>query len=145
MKLKREKDKRKQKAVRKPAKRKTTKVRSGGMKRKNKSKLSTIILAAEKKMKNGVSASTTIAFALLSARAAVKKAGGKSSIIIHRMIPTPSKVGRYLPFFIPLFSGLSAVGALTGGVAGVVKAINDLKVSKKSVIKTLIILQQIDR
>ena len=122
---------RKQKAVRKSVKRKTTKVRGGGMKRKNRSKLSTIISAAEKKMKNGVSASTAIASALQSARAAVKKAGGKSNIIIPRIIPIPSKVGGYLPFLIPLFSGLSAVGALVGGAAGVVKAINDLKASKR--------------
>ena len=47
------------------------------------------------------------------------------------MIPTPSKVGEYLPLLIPLFSGLSAVGALADGAAGIVKAINDLKASER--------------
>ena len=62
---------------------------------------------------------------------AVKKAGGRSKIIIPRMILIPSKVGGFLPFLIPSFSGLGAVEALIVRVAGVVKAINDLKVGKR--------------
>ena len=85
----------------------------------------------QRKIENGVSASTAIAFVLQSARVAVKKADGKSNIIIPRMIPIPSKFGGYLPFLIPLFFCLSDVRALKEGAAGVVKAINDLKDSKR--------------
>ena len=46
-----------------------------------------------------------------------------------RLIPIP-KTGGILPL-IPLFAGLSAIGALGGGAAGVVKAINDAKLGDK--------------
>ena len=89
---------RKQKTMCKPAKRKTSKVRGDGMKRKNRGKLSTIISAADH-----------ILFTECSC--GCKKAGGRSKIIIPRMILIPSKVGGFLPFLIPLFSGLGAVEA----------------------------------
>lgn len=48
------------------------------------------------------------------ARRLVKKAGGRKKIRVPRMIPLP-KTGGFLPFLLPLFAGLSAVGALGGG------------------------------
>ncbi len=35
--------------------------------------------------------------------------------------------GRFLPFLIPLFAGLSAAGALTGGISAAVKTANERK------------------
>lgn len=48
------------------------------------------------------------------ARRLVKKAGGRRKIRVPRMIPLP-KTGGFLPFLLPLFAGLSAVGGLAGG------------------------------
>lgn len=45
-----------------------------------------------------------------------------------RVIPVP-KTGGFLPL-IPLFAGLSALGALTGGAAGVAKTVLDAKAAK---------------
>lgn len=47
----------------------------------------------------------------------------KKTITTPRVIPVP-KVGGVLPFLIPLFAGLSAIGALSGGAAGIAKAVN---------------------
>jgi hypothetical protein len=65
--------------------------------------------------------------ALKAARMSVKQAGGKRKIKIPRVIPLP-KVGGIIPL-IPLFAGLSALGTLTGGAAGVAKAVNDAKIA----------------
>lgn len=46
-----------------------------------------------------------------------------------RVIPIP-KTGGFLPL-IPLFAGLSALGALGGGAAGIAKAVNDAKAAKQ--------------
>lgn len=43
-----------------------------------------------------------------------------------RVIPIP-KTGGVLPFLVPLFAGLSALGALSGGAAAISKAVNDAK------------------
>lgn len=64
-------------------------------------------------------------FALQAARRYVKKSGGKRNIRIPRIIPIP-KVGGILPL-IPIFAGLSALGSLAGGAAGVYKTISDVK------------------
>ncbi len=37
----------------------------------------------------------------------------------------------FLPYLVPIFAGLSATGAIAGGAAGVVKAINDSKASRE--------------
>lgn len=50
-------------------------------------------------------------------------------IKLPRVIPVP-KTGGFLPL-IPIFAGLSAAGSLAGGAAGITKAINDYKSSKK--------------
>ena len=66
---------------------------------------------------------------LKSARLAVKKFGGKRKIKIPRVIRVP-KSGGFIPL-IPLFAGLSALGALSGGAAGIAKAVNDAKSAQK--------------
>lgn len=90
----------------------------------------------EKKKKNrvgkGLEARKTIKkTSLIQIITAVKKAGGKRQIQMPRILPIPSSsigaVGRALPFLIPLFAGSSATGALAGGAALVVKAVNSGK------------------
>lgn len=66
--------------------------------------------------------------ALKCAIKTVKK--NKGNIKTPRIIPVP-KVGNAVPFLVPLFAGLSALGALTGGAAGVIKAVNDVDNAKK--------------
>lgn len=67
---------------------------------------------------------------LLAARKSVKLSGGKKKIKIPRIIAIP-KVGGLLPL-IPIFAGLSALGSLAGGAAGIVKTINAIKNSKRN-------------
>ena len=85
-----------------------------GVKRKQSTRLSKIIKAASKSMVKSNSARKAILSALKGARSAVKKTGGKHKIIIPRVLPVPSKVGGFLPFLVPIFAGLSAVGAVAG-------------------------------
>lgn len=61
--------------------------------------------------------------------AAKKLVSNKSKVRIPRVIPIP-KTGGVLPL-IPIFAGLSALGALAGGAAGIAKTVNDYKSSKK--------------
>lgn len=49
---------------------------------------------------------------------------------LPRVIPLP-KSGGFLPL-IPIFAGLSALGAIAGGAAGIAKTVNDYKASEKS-------------
>lgn len=65
-----------------------------------------------------------INIALKAARTLNRKRS-KQSIKIPRVIPVP-KTGGILPL-IPIFAGLSAIGALSGGAAGITKAVNDAK------------------
>lgn len=69
------------------------------------------------------------------ALAAVKKVIKTKKIKTPRVIPVP-KVGGVLPFLIPLFAGLSAIGALTGGAAGVAKAVITANDAKKQLAET---------
>lgn len=69
-----------------------------------------------------------IKIALSAAKNVVK--GKRKSISTPRVIPIP-KVGGVLPFLIPLFAGLSAVGALSGGAASIAKAVNSASNAKK--------------
>lgn len=64
-----------------------------------------------------------------AARRIVDKNKGKK-VKIPRVIQIP-KSGGVLPFLVPLFAGLSALGSLAGGTAGIVKAVNDAKDAKK--------------
>lgn len=66
---------------------------------------------------------------LKAARKAVKKAGGRKRIKIPRMIPLP-KIGGFLPL-LPILAGLSAMGSLAGGAAGVVRAVNKSKEAQR--------------
>lgn len=54
----------------------------------------------------------------------------KKGICLPRDIPLP-KTGGILPL-IPIFAGLSALGALAGGAAGITKAVNDHKSAKQN-------------
>lgn len=53
----------------------------------------------------------------------------KQKVKTPRVIPVP-KTGGILPL-IPIFAGLSALGALSGGAAGIAKAVNDAKAAKQ--------------
>lgn len=80
-----------------------------------------------RKRKKSVCLEKTIKTAISTAKKTVDK---KKNIKIPRVIPVP-KVGGAVPFLIPLFAGLSALGALTGGATGVAKAVNDISIAKK--------------
>lgn len=73
--------------------------------------------------------------ALLAARAAVKNVGGRRNVRRPRIIPLP-KSGGFLPFLIPLFAGLSALGGLAGGAAGIAQAVNKAKSAQKELDET---------
>lgn len=63
--------------------------------------------------------------ALHAAKKSLKTVGGKQKIRTPRIIPIP-KVGGILPL-LPIFAGLSALGTLAGGAAGVAKVIHDVR------------------
>nr|ACE75267.1 hypothetical protein GFP_L5_0150 [Glyptapanteles flavicoxis] len=118
---------------RKTAKRKTVK-RKTAKRKTTKSKivkkdvaLRQIVDEAKKSMKPG---GDPVKTALEGARNAVKKSGGRKNIRLPRILLVPLKIGGVLPFLIPLFAGLSAVGALSGGAAGIAKAVNDASAAK---------------
>lgn len=97
----------------------------------------TVLGAAKKSMnkrtKNG---RTAIKTALLGARKVVKRRGGKSKFQIPRILALPKKIGGALPL-IPIFAGLSALGALSSGVSGIAKAINESKTAKNQLDEAL--------
>ena len=100
-------------------------------KRRNQVSLKKIIKAGAFESTLNNCAQTVIQSALKKARTAVKEAGGKKNIKIPRILPVPVKIGGVLSFLISLFAGLSATGALAGGAAGIVKAVNDAKAAKR--------------
>ncbi|KAJ8912769.1 hypothetical protein NQ315_016727 [Exocentrus adspersus] len=115
-------------------------VRTGkGMRRmngKNRSGVKTPSLKRNKKIAFGSGISEiarsphkAAEIALLAARKSLKDAGGKRKIRMPRVIPIP-KVGGILPL-LPIFAGLSALGTVAGGVAGVSKAVNDARVARE--------------
>lgn len=65
--------------------------------------------------------------------AAKKLIKSKSRVGLPRIIPLP-KTGGILPL-IPIFAGLSALGALAGGAAGITKAVNDHKTATKNLVE----------
>ena len=93
--------------------------------------LASIISQLRKQLKHegrgggDVSKKKNISKLLKAARVTVKRIGGRRKFKIPRVIPLP-KVGGILPL-IPIFAGLSALGALSGGAAGIAKAVNDAK------------------
>lgn len=102
-----------------------------GMKKPRKISLRSVIGAAKKSMTPHGDSRKVIKSALKGAHDAVKKAGGKSKVLWPRILPVPKKIGGFLPFLIPIFAGLSATGALAGGVAGIAKAVNDASEAKR--------------
>jgi hypothetical protein len=60
----------------------------------------------------------------------IVSAHNTSKLRVPRLIPIP-KSGGFLPL-IPIFAGLSALGSLAGGAAGIAKAVNDYKTAKKN-------------
>ena len=102
-----------------------------GMGLKNKVALKKIIKVATSKNNKNKLAKDVIQTALQKARKYIKNIGGKSKVILPRILPVSSKVGGFLPFLVPLFAGLSATGALAGGAAGVAKAVNAYKSAQK--------------
>lgn len=59
----------------------------------------------------------------------------KTIIKTPRVIPVP-KIGGVIPFLIPLFAGLSAIGALSGGAAGIARAVKEANAAKKHLSET---------
>ena len=88
-----------------------------------------VMNAVEKSMKFNKNAQYPIKSALKGARGIVQSAGRK--ITIPRIISVPAWQGGALLFLIPLFAGLSATGALAGGAANIIKAVNLAKAAKK--------------
>ena len=86
-----------------------------------------IVNAAKKAVRRSSDAKVAINSALRGAQKAVKSVGEVKNL---RVSPIPSKVGGSLPL-IPIFAGLSALGGLTGGAAGVAKAVNDVSAAKR--------------
>ena len=80
-----------------------------------------------KKKKYGRIAIKTV---LVGARKVVKKQGGKHKFQIPRILALPKTIGGGALSLIPIFAGLSALGALTSGVSGVAKAINEAKTAE---------------
>lgn len=79
-----------------------------------------------KKHKN-LDINDAVKIALIAAKRVVS--GKKSQIIKPRIIPVP-KTGGVIPL-LPIFAGLSALGALSGGTASVIKAIKDTKLAQE--------------
>lgn len=74
-----------------------------------------------------------IKVALKAARQVVK--GKRKRKMPSRIIPIP-KTGGVLPFLVPLFAGLSAVGSLAGGAAGIAKAVNAAAQARKELVES---------
>lgn len=86
------------------------------------------IIGNNLKRKKPFNIENAIKIALSSAKKTVRK--NSNNIKTPRVISVP-KLGGVLPFLVPLFAGLSALGALTGGAAGVAKAVNNISIAKK--------------
>ena len=98
---------------------------------KAKMKLGMGIRKSEKKRKAAKKKKKVSLRHIVGAVKAVNNASGRNRVRSQRILPVPSEIGGILPFLIPLFAGLSATGTLAGGVAGIVKAVNDAKSAKR--------------
>lgn len=99
-------------------------------KRKNLLSFKKVVDAAKRSMKKkSKKGRVVIKSALAGARRVIKKRGGKSKFKIPKILSIPKAIGGALPL-IPIFAGLSALGALTNGVTGITKAINEAKSAK---------------
>ena len=70
----------------------------------------------------GMGTSAAALAALKVARNLVRK----KKVRVPRVIPIPKKTGGLLPL-LPLFAGLSAIGTLAGGAAGIAKTVTDAR------------------
>lgn len=97
------------------------------------STLSSAVLNAKNALKLTKSANIkdAIKVALKAAAKGIIKSRNKHIITKPRIIPVP-KTGGVLPFLIPIFAGLSAVGALSGGVAGIARAVSKASEAAKA-------------
>jgi len=77
-------------------------------------------------LKNSVGSASKMA--LRAAKMNINQLGGRKNIKLPRVIKVP-KTGGILPL-IPIFAGLSALGALSGGAAGIAKAVKDTESAK---------------
>lgn len=93
-------------------------------------KIGTAIQHARKvlKLRKPKNTKESITIALAAAKEIINSR--KNPIKTPRIIPIP-KIGGVIPFLIPLFAGLSAAGALAGGVSGIAKAVNEAEQAKK--------------
>ncbi|KAK5648391.1 hypothetical protein RI129_003283 [Pyrocoelia pectoralis] len=110
-------------------------VKRRGGKRGKRSSLANLRRVIAKKMKKSKNTQEAIKSAITAAKLAVKTLGGKGNVNLPRVIPIP-KEGGFLPFLIPLFAGLSAVGALAGGASGIAKAVNASRDARKMLEET---------
>ena len=110
------------------------KVKTGmGIKKGRKVSYRVAIKNAKKalKTKKPINFKDAVAVATRGAKIGIK---GKH-IKTPRIIPIPKK-GGVLPFLVPLFAGLSAIGALSTGASSIAKAINATNQGKKDLIES---------
>lgn len=105
------------------------KIGMGSKERKKKKKINSKTVFKKVRDVLKKNSSSEIKVALSAAKDAVKTAGGRKKIKPWRVIPL-AKTGGVLPL-IPIFAGLSALGALAGGAAGIAKAIGTAKSAQK--------------
>lgn len=104
-------------------KKKTNKQRRGkGFKKSKKIAFNTIVKSAKQALKS--SKPINIETAVRAAVKAVKQSKHGKQIRHPRIIRVPSRMGGSLPL-VPVFTGLSALGSIGGGVRGIVNGIND--------------------
>ncbi|KAL7292281.1 hypothetical protein TKK_0013892 [Trichogramma kaykai] len=94
-------------------------------KRAKKVKFSSLFQSVKKSVKSN---GNNIGLAIKRARENIKTIGGKNNIIIPRSLPLPKKIGGFL---IPTFASLSALGAMSGGISNIVKAVNQTKIAER--------------
>lgn len=86
------------------------------------------VSAAKKSIKNKIGEKNIMKTAKTCIAAAKKSVLKKRNKKFSRIIPIPKK-GGVLPL-VPIFAGLSALGALTGGISNVVKTVKDFQSSR---------------
>jgi Phospholipase A2-like domain len=103
----------------------------GARKTKKAASFSTVVREARKAVKGLKTKDLNHAakVALKAAKTSLRKTKGVSKVA--RILPIPKR-GGILPFLVPLFAGLSAVGGLAGGAAAITKAVNDASTARKT-------------
>lgn len=95
---------------------------------------------AHQQHQNSGNAKELVKNAIIAARRIMKSVGGKRKIRVPRVIPVPNvaataagtKQGGIIPL-IPIFAGLSALGAIAGGTSAIAKTINDAKAAQENI------------